>query len=557
MLFSGTADVQAAKKSKWKTITLTNTFRNTKMVLSQDGETLTCYYSKINKDGSERTSVDLKSALPAEILKKFGDGEVYMYKENDYANWEVFWEVDEIVPGFSHKDYVGLFPTHKETEDYDCEKGAEAVKEKAAAYKEELDKSIKYNTVTMTHEVDNDETEHTSAADEDHEGAYVITWDDLCSSTGGTGEVEIDKIDDEDSYYLADKNGNRIVSIGFEYRTAVEGVAYVSYDPKSTMELSGDGKTLIATIAWHRADGTVKKSVNLKKLLPADILAQFEDGEVYLYQTGVSYKEFAERTYVNGSEDVKVWEQSAKKIKKEATAYKKKLLAKGVKYNNVKMEHYVNFAYFDEYDSKGKHTAASKEGECDGEYVVSWENLFSSSKGTGAITPRLNNSLDEDKKDYSYLSFGSYYLADKNGNKIINIEFQSQDYSGYDLGTTCNLREDYESLEEYHFDYLLLKSGESFSEKIHVSGTAMAGSDCTDVRYDSKLLTVKKDGTVTAKKGKYGITVLYVGDESFRVFITDGSSKMLKALEKTNDGWGYENCVLTVGKNGKYTIKKS
>lgn len=502
MLFTGTSDVSAAKKSTWKTVTLNSSctaFSNTKMVLSEDGETLTCYYSAIEEGGSKRTSVDLKSALPADLLKKFEDGEVYLYAEDEGDDWMY------------------------------------AEEEAIMTYKEELEKNVECNNVKVTRELD---------------GYYTVTWDTLWSNTEGTGKVEINKIDDDESYYLADKNGKKIVNIVFEYKKAVEGVTYIKYQTKTTAKLSKNGKTVTITYSDCEADGSPIGSINIKKALPEEVLSKFEDEEVYLY----GYEGYA----VTSENFYEAWDSSGNwnpgpassaAAKKNADAMVKKLKANGN--INVKITH---------YDGSGKKV--SHEEYDDGRYEVSWHQLLSNKKGSGKISQKHYKTCGKSScssfEDYYFDGFGysKLYLADKNGKKIINIKFQ--EYETPKTEVTCSL-DGLEKADKYGCLYIILKSGESLSEKLSFTGTSMTSSDYSKVVYDSNLLTVKKDGTVTAKKGKYGITSLSTGDNGggYVVCVTDGSSKMFKTFSEwryIHSGYG---CILTIGKNGKYTTKET
>jgi hypothetical protein len=292
--------------------------------------------------------------------------------------------------------------------------------------------------------------------------------------------------------------------------SCTEGITYIPYEDKTLMELSDDGKTLICTYSEHKADGTLKKSINLKSALPKDILAKFTDGEVYLYWY---------------SEDCQAFGCDA-----DATNDLKRLYGKNIvitKKKHVSIDDNYNYV-------SSKH----KKKNCDGEYLYSVKELLSNAKGTGAVSV---NKIDNG------------YLADKNGKKIINIEFQKYEVPRDDV--TCNLDDIYGETD------IVLKSGESLSAKIKFTGTAMASPDYSEALYDSSLLTVKKDGTVTAKKGKYGVTLMRLANYKYDywIYVTDGSSKMYKALQKymEKDHGGAIVCSLTVGKNGKYTIKET
>lgn len=376
MLFSGTMDVQAAYKGfkGVKTVTLDSSCSDvlnigssaTKMMLSEDGKTLICLFSPEKKDGTEKTSINLKSALPANILEKFEDGEVYLYErynahmsssvngvksirklaEDGYDSW-----VEEHHYSSSHHD----------GEAYDCEEKANTAKETAAAFKKKLDKSIKYNNVTMVHKDSSSNTgkitEHTTAIEENHKGVYVLTWDNLLSSAKGTGKLKT--------------------------MNAVYAACYAQPDAESDA----------------------------------------------LYKTG-------------------------------------------------------------------------------------YEDRF--------------------------------YLADKNGNEVVNIVFVNWDYVYSEV--TCSLGED---LNTY-----VLGSGKTLSKKISWSGIWSCDYS-TEVHYAGPI-TIKKDGTVKAKKGKYGVAIIDDGGASYFIFVTDGSSKMLKALKKKMKVYGrqYNPCTLTINKDGSYTIKK-
>jgi hypothetical protein len=324
--------------------------------------------------------------------------------------------------------------------------------------------------------------------------------------------------------------------------SCTEGITYTSYKTKTTMELSPDGNSLTCTYSPYKANGTLKKSIDLKSALPADVLAEFKDGEVYLY------------AYV-------FYEGASCTNKSSQASVKRHLKEDGIT-NYVRLH----------YDWYTKEESKHKAKNCEGTYYYCIKTLLSNVKGTGTVTlDRTTNNyryLDGyyGKDDYSVLEVvGSLFLADKDGNKITDITFQEYEYETE--GVTCSLtslENDTNDNSEEEYGIIVVTSGTTLSEKLVLTGGDMAGKDYSKVKYVSSLLTVKKDGTVTTKKGKYGIAEIKVVDSDgtrvtdsngetmlWTVYITDGSKKMLNTLKKQ-----HSLCTLTVGKNGKYTIKK-
>lgn len=149
-----------------------------------------------------------------------------------------------------------------------------------------------------------------------------------------------------------------------------------------------------------------------------------------------------------------------------------------------------------------------------------------------------------------------FALKDKNGKTIIYCYFYFRcTYSDYTTTFDDLEYKDYGSKIGF-----VLKAGTSFSTKYQITGMNVYIKDWKDyytkVSYDPHFTKVSKKGKITAKEGVYGIT--YVGGKRF--LITDGSKKMQKALEKWNDGhYNIDNtqgCILTINKDGSYTIKK-
>jgi hypothetical protein len=145
-----------------------------------------------------------------------------------------------------------------------------------------------------------------------------------------------------------------------------------------------------------------------------------------------------------------------------------------------------------------------------------------------------------------------FVLKDKNGKEIMYCYFYFKDpYEGY---TTT-----FDDLE--YSDYgsslgFVLKAGETFPVKYQVTGGTIHTANPLSASYDTHFTKVTKKGKITAKEGVYGIT--YVA--GYRFLITDGSTMMLKALKKWNNN-NYniadtQGCILTINKDGSYTIKK-
>jgi hypothetical protein len=324
--------------------------------------------------------------------------------------------------------------------------------------------------------------------------------------------------------------------------SCTNGITYKKYKTKSLMEVSEDGKSISCTYSPYKADGTLRKSIDLKSALPEEVLAKFKDGKVYLYKTF----RFDDAICNNKAALARV---------------KKKLKEAGV--TDYYRVHYYNTG---SNDKATKH----KGNSCDGSYIYYTNIPLSDAKGTGKITSVPNTKeyvkyvvkyLESDGyDDYDYLHiYGSLFLADKDGNKIMDITFQQYTYDTE--GVTCSLESLYNdsySSDGDDFGIIVATPGTTLSEKISFTGETMAGKNYSTILYTSNLLTVKKDGTV--KNGKYGKAIIEVIDENgdltreYEIFITDGSKEMLAALKKQAKK-SYWACTLTVGKNGKYTIK--
>jgi hypothetical protein len=219
-LFSGTAEVQASSTDSY--VKLNDSCFDVEEFsgisnyaeLSEDGKTVTVYYNNTENDGTEIRTVNVKKLLPKSLLKKFEDGEVYVYMIADY----------ELVDEYDDDNYdveTDSFPALSES------KISKAVSEQ----KKELKARImeKYSTkrynIKKTHyaHYSNYRIRGTATQHKKGDGQYCLLEAFVnISDENGNGSMNMRNVDawfskgnTDSTYYLADKNGKKIVDVTF------------------------------------------------------------------------------------------------------------------------------------------------------------------------------------------------------------------------------------------------------------------------------------------------------------------------------------------------------